>query len=177
MSNEPIDVESEMTGEYTPSTAAPLLTRSEVLTSARVVAAAVTGLSALVEQLALQPGTRGEFVEAWRQWAGTWLGYHLYIERMPFNLEVVKGEVSRYARALEVWREGLRHELRVIGVVLGQSMGASTPAPVVQSRPEGLFGRWPWWATASVTLGLGYGSYKVVQYIISGWTHRHDDNQ
>lgn len=136
----------------------PPLSRAEVLGRARVLAAAITGLAALVEQASER--VRPHFLDAWRQWCGAWMGYYQALERMPFRLDETAATLQRRGQTLEIWRRGLKMEM---GAPAAMVSGAQGPE-IMQPRT------WPWWAQASVAVGLGYGAYRIVQWVVRSWS-------
>jgi hypothetical protein len=153
----PEPLEAEFTEQpYEPSVAPPQgVTRADVLTQARLLAAECNGVAALVEG---GVGTvRHEFLDAWRRWYGAWLGRYFALERLPFDIAATDAEIRQWQGRLRAWRAGLSSEL-------GQSVAPSAPpaaAPVQVKKG------WPWWAVA---LGLGGGGillWKVGQWIFT----------
>lgn len=153
---EPLETEFTET-PYAPSVAPPQgVTRADVLTQTRRLAAEINGVAALVEGGVGKPGMRHEFVDAWRRWCGAFIGYHIALERLPFDIEQTDAKLKRHENALRVWRQGLQFELAP----------AQTPQQVVQTAPAEKKG-WPWWG---VVLGLGGGGivlWKVGQWLFS----------
>jgi hypothetical protein len=145
---------------YAPSVAPPQgVTRADVLTCARQLMAECSGVAALVEGGVGKPGMRPDFVDAFRRWYGTLLGYHIALERLPFDIEKTDEKLKRHANALRVWRQGLQFEL-------APAQTAQQSAPTPQTAPAEKKG-WPMWA---VLLGLGGGGvvlWKVGQWLFS----------
>ena len=147
---EPLEAEYTET-PYTPSVAPPRgVTREDVLTVARILAAEINGVAALVEGGVGKPGMRPEFVDAWRRWSGAFCGYHIALERLPFDIEATDAKLKRHADALRVWRQGLQFEL------VSVSAPAASPA---LAKPG-----WPWWAKL-----LGFGGGAILVYKIGAW--------
>jgi hypothetical protein len=87
------------------------------------------------------------------------LGRHIWLERMPFEVEVTDSKLKQHENALRVWRQGLQFEL-------APAQTATQGVPVPQSAPAEKKG-WPWWG---VVLGLGGGGivlWKVGQWLFS----------
>lgn len=143
---------------YEPSVTPPQgVTRADVLTQARLLAAECNGVAALVEG---GVGTiRHEFLDAWRRWYGSWLGRALALERFPFEISKTDDEIRQWQGRLRAWRAGLQSEL-------GQQ-AQQTAAPVAQAAPVPVKKGWPWWAVA---LGLGGGGillWKIGQWVFT----------
>ena len=155
---EPIEVEYQDETPYTPSVAPPAgLTRADVLTNARILAAEINGIAALVEQHAAR--LRPEVVDAWRAWAGAWTGLHIALERLPFEVAKTDDDLKRRTGRLRQWREGLAAEVAMFTA----PQTSATPAPAAQPEKKG----WPTWAKL---LGLGGGAvllYKVGQWLFT----------
>lgn len=156
-------IEADYTDEqpYAPSVAPPVgLTRDDVLTQARILGAEINGVAALVEQHAAR--LRPEVVEAWRRWAGAWLGYHIALERLPFEVVKTDDELKRRSGRLRQWREGLAAEVAMFTAPQAGTAQQQQPA-VAPAERRG----WPWWAKL---LGLGAGGmlvYKVGQWLFT----------
>ena len=164
-------VEATATSSYEPSVV-PLpapLTRAQVLTDARMLAAAISGVSAAVEMHAER--ARPAFVDAWRRWAGAWIGYHMYIERMPVNIEQVQAEVRRYGAALNAWRAGLRAEIGASApAVGGVAPRPADPVPAVAATGfKSLVGDYPWWAIVGGAVGITFGGYHAIKWAMRQW--------
>lgn len=141
---------------YEPSVTPPQgVTRADVLTQARLLAAECNGVAAIVEGGVGK--VRPEFLDAWRRWYGAWLGRYFSLERLPFEIDKTDAEIRQWQGRLRAWRAGLQCEL-------GQQATPEAPpaaAPVVQRKG------WPWWAVA---LGIGGGGillWKVGQWIFT----------
>jgi len=150
-------IETTCTEEpYEPSVTPPQgVTRADVLTQARLLAAECNGVAALVEG---GVGTiRHEFLDAWRRYYGAWLGRYFALERLPFEIDKTDAEIRQWQGRLRAWRAGLQSEL-------GQQAQPSAPpatAPVPVKKA------WPWWAVA---LGLGGGGillWKIGQWVFT----------
>lgn len=156
MPAEPIEATAAEDQSYTPSVPSSGPDRADVLTQARKLAAECNGVAALVEQNVFK--LRGEFTDAWRCWYGTWLGRHIYLERMPFKPGETDAEVARWQQRLATWRAGLNAELGTF------APAAAGPQPVVATEPPRR--GWPWWAK---WLGIGGGVilvWKVGQWLL-----------
>lgn len=155
---EPIDA-NYTEQPYEPSAVPPTgITRADVLTQARILAAEINGVAALVEQHAAR--LRPEVVDAWRKWAGAWVGYHIALERLPFEAVKTDDELKRRSGRLRQWREGLAAE---VAMFTAPQAAPAAAAPVAQPAPTEKKG-WPWWA---VVLGIGGGG--ILLWKVSEW--------
>jgi hypothetical protein len=157
--SQPLDVEFTET-PYAPSVAPPQgITRADVLTQARILSAEISGVAALVEGGVGKPGMRHEFVDAWRKWAGSWSGFYISLERLPFDIEKTDEKLKRHANALRVWRQGLQFEL-------APAQTAQQGVPTPQTAPAEKKG-WPWWGSLLAIGGGGIVLWKVGQWLFS----------
>jgi hypothetical protein len=150
--------------EFEPSVSPPPLTRAQVVTEARIVMAQAQGIAGLVEQAAMNPRMRREFLNSWRRWFGALIGYTSWLERNHFDWEEALKTVRQREAALGMWRAGLQMELQQ-GVP--PTVGAT--APPVEVKKPGVLANVPWWVLIPAGVGVAVGGYYGMRYIFRQW--------
>jgi hypothetical protein len=139
------------------------LTRSDVLRCARTLAAQVSGLAGLVEQLALTPGrVRPAFLKGWRSWCGTYLADAARLERLDvFKLQEEAARLAGYAGRLAEWRGGIAAEVGAAGQAPIPTETPAAPKPATWAAPP----KWPWFIWMPVGFGAVVGAYMSVRWV------------
>jgi len=159
----------EYADEFEPSVAPPPLTRAQVLTEARILLAQATGVGALVEQAAMNPHMRHDFLHAWRRWLGSVIGQCGFWERRPFDYDSALKNIREREAALKMWRVGLQMEISPPPPLV---VGTAPPAEV---RKPGILANVPWWVLIPAGLGVAVGGYYGMRYMFRMWFSPVDD--
>jgi hypothetical protein len=152
---------------YAPSVEPPKPDRAAVLTRVRVLAAQAQGLAGAIEQAALNPRMRTDFVDAWRRWYGSVVGWHIALERLPFHSDDVLPMLKQREKMLATWRQGFSIEMNPQQQV-GAAPAQPDPAPEPQKKP-GILSTVPWWVLIPAGVGVAVGGYYGMRWIFQRW--------
>jgi hypothetical protein len=166
---------TEADAPYEPSVTPPKLTRADVLTQVRILATQVNAFGVLVEQAARNARMRTEFVDAWRRWAGSFVGWHIALERTPFHPEVAVPMLRQREGMLKTWRQGLDTEM---GQAQQAGVGVAQPAPASEPVPEkkGILSTIPYWVLIPAGIGVAVGGYYGMRWVFRQWFGAADEH-
>lgn len=152
---------------YEPSVQPPALDRAAVLTRVRVLAAQAQGLAGAIEQAAMNPRMRTDFVDAWRRWYGSVMGWHIALERLPFHADDVMPMLKQREKMLQTWRQGFAIEMNPTQTGVGAAQQPQ-PAPEPEKKP-GILSTVPWYILIPAGVGAGFGVYYGFRWIFQRW--------
>lgn len=176
MSNSANVIEAtEADAPYEPSVAPPKLTRADVLTRVRLISAQAQGLAGAVEQSAFNPRMRTEFVDAWRRWYGSLLGWVLALERLPFHIDDVMPMLTQRENALKTWRQGFSIEMGAQQAGAGAAQAQPQQAPTEPAK-KGILSTIPWWVLIPAGLGVAVGGYYGMRWVFRQWFGAADEH-
>jgi hypothetical protein len=162
---------------YEPSVAPPKPDRAAVLTRVRVLAAQVQGLAGAIEQAAQNSRMRTDFIDAWRRWHGSIMGWHIALERLPFHADDVIPMLKDRERMLQTWRQGFQTEMNPAQAQA--AVGAAQPQmqqePIPEKKP-GILSTIPWWVLIPAGLGVAVGGYYGMRWIFQRWFGAADEH-
>lgn len=165
---------------YTESVAPPQEDRASVLTKVRIIAAQAQGLAGAIEQAAMSPRMRTEFIDAWRRWYGSFLGWQLALERLPFHVEDVLPMLRQRESMIKTWRHGFAVEMGT-GAGVGSTQTAAVAPAAVQpvasaEKKPGILSTVPWYILIPAGIGAGVGVYFGFRWIFKQWFSGAEDN-
>jgi len=160
---------------YEPSVQPPTLNRAAVLTRVRVLAAQVQGLAGAIEQASQNSRMRTDFVDAWRRWHGSVMGWHIALERLPFHADDVIPMLKQREKMLQTWRQGFQTEMNPAQAGVGAAQPQMQQEPVQEKKP-GILSTVPWFILIPAGIGVAVGGYYGMRWIFQRWFGAADEH-